>query len=71
MVSRDSVCISLLLVELISIDILIAYIQFVYLNAPCKEKVLFRDGSEFGLRKIFIVGIYRSLYGMKILCDTW
>ena len=47
-VSRDSVRIILMLAALNNLDIEGADIENAYLTAPCREKVWFRGGVEFG-----------------------
>ena len=64
-VSRDSICICLLLAALNGLDIKCADIKNAYLTAPPKEKVYTWAGPEFGTDqgKPFI--IVRALYGLK------
>ena len=65
-VSRDSVRIAFLLAALNDLDVLAADIGNAYLNAPCREKVYFRAGLEFGpSNKGKRVVIVRALYGLR------
>lgn len=63
--SRDSVCICLLLVVLNELDIQAADIENAYLTAQCREKVWTIGGKEFGSNagKPFL--IVKALYGLK------
>jgi hypothetical protein len=47
-VSRESVCIALLIAALNDLEILSADIQNAYLHAKCREKIWTRAGPEFG-----------------------
>ena len=49
-VSRDSVRIAFLLAALNDLDIMACDIGNPYLNGPCREKVLFVAGPEFGCK---------------------
>jgi hypothetical protein len=64
-VSRDSVRIAFLLAALNGLDILACDIGNAYLNAPCREKVWFVAGPEFGSRQGTVIKIVRALYGLK------
>jgi hypothetical protein len=65
-VSRDSVRIGFLVAALNDFDILAADISNAYLNAPCRERVCFTAGREFGLSNMGkVVVIIRALYGLK------
>jgi hypothetical protein len=50
-VSRDSVQIAFLLAALNNVDVFSCDISNAYLNAPCREKIWFVAGPEFGLRQ--------------------
>ena len=50
-VTRESVRIAFLIAGLNDLDVLACDIGKAYLNAPCREKVWFEAGAEFGLRK--------------------
>jgi hypothetical protein len=50
-VSRDSVRIAFLIAALNDLDIMACDISNTYLNAPCKEKIWFVAGPEFGSRQ--------------------
>jgi Reverse transcriptase (RNA-dependent DNA polymerase) len=64
-VSRESVCIALLIVALNDLEILSADIQNAYLHAKCREKIWTRAGPEFGSDKGSVMIIARALYGLK------
>ena len=63
-VSRDSVRIAFMLAALNHLDIWACDIGNAYLNAPCREKVWFVAGPEFGLRQGTVIRIVRALYGL-------
>ena len=42
-----------------------------YLNAPCREKVWFVAGPEFGSRQGSVVTVVRALYGLKSSGAAW
>jgi hypothetical protein len=42
-----------------------------YLNAPCREKIWFVAGPEFGSRKGQPVKVVRALYGLKSSGAAW
>ena len=71
-VTRDSVRIAFMIAALNDLDILAADIGNAYLNAPCREKVYFFAGTEFGTenkgRPVIIV---RALYGLKSSGAAW
>ena len=62
-VSRESVCIDLLIAALIELDFLSADVQGAYLNAPCREKVFTVCGYEFGEYVGRIDIIVKAVYG--------
>ena len=65
-VSQESVRIGFLLAALNDLDILAADIGNAYLNAPCREKVYFTAGREFGPSNMGkTVVVVRALYGLK------
>ena len=64
-VSRDSVRLFFLIAALNDLDVLSCDVQNAYINAPTKEKVWFRAGSELGEHKGKVVVIVRALYGLK------
>ena len=70
-VSRDSVRIAFLLAALNELDILACDIGNAYLNAPCREKVWFVAGPEFGSRQGAVIRIVRALYGLKSSGASW
>jgi Reverse transcriptase (RNA-dependent DNA polymerase) len=70
-VSRESVCIGLLIAALNDLDVLAANIQGAYLNAPCGEKVYTICGPEFGKDEGRIGVITKALYGLKTSGFQW
>jgi hypothetical protein len=64
-VSRDSVRIAFLSAALNNLDIIACDVSNAYLNAPCREKIWFVAGPEFGLRQGQVIKIVRALYGLK------
>ena len=70
-VTQDSVQIAFMLIALNRPDVPAANIGNAYLNAPCREKVYFIAGTEFGAnnkgKKIIII---RTLYGLKSSSST-
>jgi hypothetical protein len=70
-VSRDSVRIAFLIAALNDLDILSCDISNAYLNAPCREKIWFVAGPEFGSRQGQVVKVVRALYGLKSSGAAW
>lgn len=64
-VSRDSVRIAFLLAALNDVKILACDIHGAYLTAPCREKIVFRAGQEFGADAGKLMKITKALYGLK------
>ena len=64
-VSRDSVCIGLLIAALNELDVLSCDIQNAYLTAPCREKFCIVAGSEFGSDEGKAMKVTRALHGLK------
>lgn len=64
-ISRDSVCICLLLAALNGLNIKYADIKNAYLTAPAKEKVYTWAGPEFEIDKGKPFIIVKALYGLK------
>jgi hypothetical protein len=56
-VSRDSVRIAFLMAALNDVDVMSCDISNTYLNAPCREKIWFVAGPEFGSRQGQVVKI--------------
>jgi hypothetical protein len=52
-------------VALNDVDIMSCDIANAYLNAPCREKIWYVAGLEFGSRQGQIIKIVRALYGLK------
>ncbi|KAI2490038.1 Reverse transcriptase (RNA-dependent DNA polymerase) [Fragilaria crotonensis] len=70
-VSRDSVRLAFLLAALNGIDIMACDIGNAYLNAPCREKIWFVAGPEFGSRQGTVIKVVRALYGLKSSGASW
>ena len=70
-VSRETVRIALTIAALNDLDIMAADIGNAYLNAPCREKVYFTAGTEFGAKKGQYVVVIRALYGLKTSGAAW
>jgi hypothetical protein len=70
-VSRDSVRIAFLMAALNDVDVMSCDISNAYLNAPCREKIWFVAGPEFGSRQGQVVKIVRALYGLKSSGASW
>ena len=70
-VSRDSVRIALLIAALNDLDIMACDIGNAYLNAPCREKIWFVAGPEFGSKQGQVVKVVRALYGLKSSGASW
>lgn len=69
--SRESVCIALLVAALNDLDLMAADIGNVYLNAKTEEKVYSVCGPEFGKYKGHYVVIVWVLYGLKSAGASW
>jgi hypothetical protein len=54
-----------LLAALNDLEILSCDISNAYLNEPCREKIWFVAGPEFGYRQGQVVKVVRALYGLK------
>ena len=70
-VSRDSVRLAFLIATLNDIEIIACDVGNAYLNAPCREKVWFVAGPEFGSRQGTVVKVVRALYGLKSSGAAW
>jgi hypothetical protein len=70
-VSRDSVRIAFLTAALNDLEIMACDVSNAYLNAPCREKIWFVAGPEFGSRQGQVVKIVRALYGLKSSGASW
>jgi hypothetical protein len=70
-VSRDSVRIAFLLAALNHIEIVACNVGNTYLNAPCREKIWFVAGPEFGSKQGTVIKIVRALYGLKSSGAAW
>ena len=65
MVSRNSMCIGLLLAYLHGVGITSNYMENLYLNSQCAEKIWFIGGNECGEDKGRVLLIFRALYCLK------
>ena len=63
--------IALLIAALNDLDIMACDIGNAYLNAPCREKIWFVAGPEFGSKQGQIVKVVRALYGLKSSGALW
>ena len=63
--SRETVCIALLLTTLMGLEVKIGDIGNAYITAPCSEKIIMVLGSEFGLDAGNIVFIVRAFFCLK------
>jgi hypothetical protein len=70
-VSRDSVRLAFLLAALNRLEVMACDIGNAYLNAPCREKIWFVAGPEFGSRQGTVIKIVRALYGLKTSGASW
>ena len=70
-VSRDSVRLAFLIAALNDLEVIACDVGNAYLNAPCREKVWFVAGPEFGSRKGMVIKIVRALYGLKSSGASW
>jgi hypothetical protein len=70
-VSRDSVRIAFLTAALLGVEVMSCDVSNAYLNAPCREKIWFVAGPEFGSRKGQPVKVVRALYGLKSSGAAW
>ena len=65
-VTRDSVCLALMLAELNELEVLAGDVGNAYLNAPCRERIWFRGGEEVGSEdRGSVCVLTRALYGLK------
>jgi hypothetical protein len=62
-VSRNSVCHAFLIAARNGIEISACDVGNAYLNAPCREKVWFVAGPEFGSQQGTVVRVVRAQYG--------
>ena len=70
-VSRDSVRLAFLIAALNDRDISACDVGNAYLNAPCREKIWFVAGPEFGSRQGTVIKVVRALYGLKSSGASW
>jgi hypothetical protein len=71
-VSRDSVRIAFLIAALNDdLNIVACDVGNAYLNAPCREKIWFVAGPEFGFSEGSVIRIVRALYGLKSSGASW
>jgi hypothetical protein len=70
-VARDSVRIAFMIAALNDLSVLVADVGNAYLNAPCREKIWFTAGKEFGSRAGTKIVLVRALYGLKTSGAAW
>jgi hypothetical protein len=70
-VSRDGVRIAFLIAALNDIKILACDVGNAYLNVPCREKVWFTAGPEFGSQQGTVVKVVRASFGLKSSGAAW
>jgi hypothetical protein len=70
-VSRDTVRIAFTIAALNDLDVMSCDIGNAYLNAPCREKIWCKAGTEFGSDKGKVMKIVRALYGLKSSGASW
>jgi hypothetical protein len=70
-VSRDSVRIAFLYAALNDLDVMSCDVSNAYLNAPCREKIWFVAGPEFGSRQGQVIKVVRALYRLKSSGAAW
>jgi hypothetical protein len=70
-ISRDSIRIAFLITTLNDFDIMACDISNAYLTTPCREKIWFVAGPEFGSHQGQVVKIVRALYGLKSSGASW
>ena len=63
--SRDSVSISFTIAALNGVDIMSCDLDNAYLNAMCREKILFEGGTKCGEDKVKVLIVVRAFYGLK------
>ena len=64
-VSRETVCLALIVAALNDLEVKDSDIQNAYLTAPCAERIYTRLGPEFGSDQGRLAVIVRALYGLK------
>ena len=64
-VSRDSVCIAIMIAALNDLSVMVCDIQNAYLTAECREKIWTRAGPEFGSENGSIMIVRKALYGLN------
>ena len=70
-VSHDSVRLAFLIAALNNIEIIACDVRNAHLNAPCREKVWFVAGPEFGSQQGTVVKGVRALDGLKSSGAAW
>ena len=70
-VSHESVCIVFLIAGLNDLDIWLADIHGVCLNAPVREKVWLEAQAEFGLEQGAVMVVTKALCGLKSSKAAW
>jgi hypothetical protein len=70
-VLSDSVQIGFMLAALNGLDVMACDLENAYLNAPCVEKIWFKDGLDFGSDKGKVCVVVHALYGLKSAGALW
>ena len=70
-VSRESVRIAFLHAALNDLDVLGCDVSNAYLNAPCREKLWYCAGPEFGSEEGTVMILRRAVYGTKAAGKSW
>lgn len=70
-VSRDSICLALLIASLNNMNVLLADTAGAYLNAPCAERVHTVLGPKFGDHQGTTAVVAKALYGLKSTGFVW
>jgi Reverse transcriptase (RNA-dependent DNA polymerase) len=69
--SRDNVRIAILIAALNDLEVIACDVGNASLNTPCREKVWFVAGPEFGSRPGTVIKVVRALYGLKSSGASW
>ena len=70
-VPRDKVRLEFLIAELNDLDVIACKIVNAYFNAPCKEKIWFKVGTECGDHQGKVMILVRDLYVIKRPGASW
>ena len=70
-VSRGSVQLAFIIMDLNSVDVMSCNLENAYLNAMCRKKIWFKGGTECGEDKGKVLIVVRALYGLKYAGSSW